>query len=113
MSESKSVTASFKNLKWWQATIMITIILFASGFAAWGGANVSVNIDLQNRITALEDSLQTEVNPTIYTTEPPYQAVMTQAGTQYVLKNGTTSYVMGSNTNLTLVETWATGNFTS
>lgn len=65
MTESKSITASFKNLKWWQATIMIVLILTASGFAAWGGANVSVNIDLQTRLAQLEDQINIPVNSTV------------------------------------------------
>ena len=93
--------------------ILIFAIVVASGWAAMQGADVTLNLQLQARVDALEDALQTEVNPTVYTTESPYQAVIAQAGSRYVLKNGTNSYVMDSSTNLTLVETWATGNFTS
>ena len=53
MNEKISVLANVKNLKWWQATIMIVSILLAAGFAASQGVVVFVNIDTSQVLTAL------------------------------------------------------------
>jgi hypothetical protein len=113
MTESKNITTSFKNLKWWQATIMIVLILMASGFAAWSGATFSMNIDLQNRVTALEDSLSTTWNPTFYTTQLPYDFVISHLETYYTLQNGITGKLQWFSTNKTAVQVAAIGNLTS
>jgi len=80
---SGNIKTSFSNLKWWQATIMIVLILTASGFAAWGGANVSVNVQLQAQVDQLQadvegiqDNLSVSWNPTFYSTQTPYDYVI-------------------------------------
>jgi parallel beta-helix repeat protein len=58
---------NLKNLKWWQATIMITVILLAAGFAAREGANlnVSVNVNLETRVEAIENVIDIPVNSSL------------------------------------------------
>lgn len=53
------------NLKWWQATIMIAVILVAAGWAASHGVNVSVNVDVQARVETIEKRLDIPVNSSL------------------------------------------------
>ena len=65
-SQQPTVNVSFlKNLKWWQATIMIVSILLAAALASYCGVNVSVNLSLQTEVSAIEKQLNIPINSTL------------------------------------------------
>jgi len=114
---SLGVLAKFKDLKWWQATVMIVSILLAAGFASYYGANVSVNVQLDARVAELEDFLRVTINSTFYTTQKEHafivSPVVSGATTYYCMQNGTDGFLKYYNTNKTLVEQFALGNSSS
>lgn len=114
------IKTSFSNLKWWQATIMVVSILIASGFAAYEGANVNVNVSLDARLQTLEDQVNIPVNSTISAMlkEADYiVSIHNVSGTPYYcLMNGTddrAGRLEFYNTNKTLVQQFAIGNLTT
>lgn len=50
---------------WLKATIMIVSILLAAGFAAEKGANVSVNMNLDARVSAIETTMAIPINSSL------------------------------------------------
>jgi hypothetical protein len=123
-SEDKSVREalkmSFSNLKWWQATIMVVLILLASGFAAHEGVSMTVNLSLDARLQRLEDQVNIPVNSTISAMIKEANYIVSShdvSGTAYYcLVNGTddrAGRLEFYNTNKTLVQQFAIGNLTA
>jgi hypothetical protein len=101
-----------KNLKPWQATIMIVAILGAAGYAASHGAIVSVSVSLQEVLEATN----MQVGSTYSLFMKDYSYIIAHPlgdNTMYCLQNGTTGVLDAFKTNQTLIESYAVGNVTA
>ena len=78
----------------WKAWFMIVTIISAAAVASFYGVNVTMNIDLANRVDTLEGMLSHTINSTFYTLqkEPSctISIVTSGATTYYCVQNGTT-----------------------
>lgn len=101
----------------WAKTAMICFILLSAGAAAYFGANVAVNFNVEDRITILENTLKTIVNSTFYSLqkEATYLIcpVTSGATTYYCMQNGTTGKLDLYSTNASYVINSAFGNITA
>jgi hypothetical protein len=130
MNENKSISVTLgnlKNLKWWQATIMIVSITLALGYAASQGANVSLSVSLEARIADLEiemnrtqvelnltkGMLEIEVNSSLSGLQKEADYIVCMVDAYACLQNGTKGSLDYYSTNLTKVEEFANGNLTS
>jgi hypothetical protein len=111
--QNQQISLNFtKNLKWWQATIMIVSILIAAGYAASQGVNLSMNIDLQAKLQGLIDRIDIPVNSSLSGLQKPYDYIVSLVDTYYCMQNGTTGKLDWFSTNKTAVEAAAIGNAT-
>lgn len=124
MSEKpNTVKAAVLSLKWWQAAILLAILLFGSGFAAMQGANVSVSLELLGRLDYLEvqqqllnDTINIPVNSTVSAMVKEANYIIAPHGSYYCLINGTDDRggrLEYFGTNKTLTEQYALANMTS
>jgi len=91
---------------------MICAILLSAGFAAYLGANVTVNVnDLVD--VALKNYLERELNSSFYLLQKPYSYIVSMVGSYVCMQNGTTGTLQWYSTNLTKVEMSANGNLTN
>ena len=108
---------------WLKATIMIVSILLASGTAAYMGANVTVNLDVQARLDYLEvqqqllnDTINIPVNSTISAMMKEANYIMSLHDSYYCLINGTDDRggrLEYYSTNSTTIVNYALGNMTA
>lgn len=106
----------FSNLKWWQATIMMTSILVASGFAAYMGVNVTANVTMDLRLQRLEDQVNIPVNSTISAMLKNADYIVSKHDAYHCLVNGTddrAGRLEFYSINKTLVQQFAIGNLTA
>jgi hypothetical protein len=108
-----NIVGTFKNLKWWEVTIMTVVILVASGFAAKMGANVNVNISLQEQLITLQNRIDIPVNSSLSGLQKPYDYIISMVDTYYCLQNGTNGKLDYFSTSKVQVENDAFGNLTS
>lgn len=102
-TQKQGVNAGFlTNLKWWQATIMIAVILVACGWAAMQGVNVLVNVNLEAKV---KDLIANPLQIAKY--------IVYGDGTTYSLQNCTSGQYIYSSTNATTTISIAFGNLTS
>jgi len=101
----------------WKAWFMIITIISAATVASYYGVNVTMNLDLANRVGSLEGMLSHTINSTFYTLQKQasyiVSTVTSGATTYYCMQNGTSGKLDFWSTNLTLVEQFANGNLTS
>jgi hypothetical protein len=88
LSDSRKLSL-FRNLKWWQATILIVTILLAAGYALSQGVNLWR--DGENRTGDLTNLTE------------PYSYIISTDGTKYWAKNGTTGQIDFQSTNFSSV----------
>lgn len=98
-----NLSGLLKNMKWWQATIMICSILLASGYAASQGVNVSINVDLQGRIQAIENKLDIPVNSSLSAFLKSNTYMVSLVDTYACLMNGSNAHLIEFLTNHTQV----------
>jgi parallel beta-helix repeat protein len=94
-----NLSGLLKNMKWWQATIMICSILLASGYAASQGVNVSINVDLQGRVQAIENRLDIPVNSTLSAFLKSNTYMVSLVDTYATLMNGSNAHLIEFLTN--------------
>jgi parallel beta-helix repeat protein len=102
-AQSINLSGILKNMKWWQATIMIVSILLAGGYAASQGANVSVNIDLQARIQTIENKLDIPVNSSLSAFLKSNTYMVSLVDAYACLMNGSNAHLIEFLTNHTQV----------
>jgi hypothetical protein len=96
---SISLKSTLLNLKWWQATIMIVTVLLAAGFAASQGVNVSVNVNLEARVEALENRVDIPVNSTLSAFRKSNSYIVSLVDTYACLQNGSQAKLCDFSTN--------------
>jgi len=78
----------------WKAWFMIITIISAATVASFYGVNVTMNIDLANRVGSLEGMLSHTINSTFYALQKPVSYIISTvtsgATTYYCMQNGTT-----------------------
>ncbi len=73
---------------WIKATIMIVLILVAAGWAAERGVNVSVNLALEARVSAIENTLNVPVNSSLSAFRKGDSYVVSLVDSYACLQNG-------------------------
>ena len=96
----------------WTKTLMICAILLSAGFAAYLGANVTVNVN-QLVQDAVKEYLERELNSSFYLLQKPCSYIVGMVGSYACLQNGTTGKLDFYSTNATAVLTSAIGNMTN
>ena len=101
----------------WKAWFMIITIISAATVASYYGVNVTMNLDLANRVGSLEDMLSHTINSTFYTLQKQasyiISIVKSGATTYYCMQNGTTGTLDFWSTNASQVSNYARGNLSS
>jgi hypothetical protein len=87
----------------WAKTLMICAILVCAGVAAYYGANVSVNVSLSDRVTAIEHTLEVPVNSSFYPFQNPSTYIVGLVDAYGTLQNGSTGKLDLYSVNHTLV----------
>lgn len=87
----------------WAKTLMICAILVCAGVAAYFGANVSVNVNLADRVSAIEHTLEVPVNSSFYPFQNPSTYVVGLVDAYATLQNGTIGKLDLCSVNHTLV----------
>ena len=107
-----SLNLSFlTKLKWWQATIMIVLVLLAAGWASEHGAIVSVNVSLEARVEAIENRMDIPVNSTLSAFIKSNSFIVSGLDAGFCLQNGTNGgYLPPFTTNSSLVIQNGLGN---
>jgi parallel beta-helix repeat protein len=72
----------------WAKTLMICAILVCAGVAAYYGANVSVNVNLAERVTAVENRLDIPVNSTLSAFIKSNSFIVSELDQGFCLQNG-------------------------
>jgi hypothetical protein len=98
------------NLKWWQATIMISIILLSAAVAVHEGANVSVTLSLDARVSAIENALNIPVNSSLSAFRKSNSYIISLVDTYACFQNGSTAGLREYNTNHSAIIMDALGN---
>ena len=100
----------------WKAWFMIVTIISAAAVASYYGVNVTMNIDLNTRLSMVEGLLTQPINSTFYTLQKEsnyiVSVVKSGATTYYTLQNGTDSTLQWYSTNKTALHVAAAGNLT-
>jgi len=100
----------------WKAWFMIVTIISAAAVASFYGVNVTMNIDLANRVGSLEGMLSHTINSTFYALQKQasyiISTVTSGATTYYCMQNGTTGKLDFWSTNASAITNAATGNGT-
>jgi len=91
---------------------MICAILLSAGFAAYLGANVTVNVNELVDV-ALKNYLERELNSSFYLLQKECSYLVSMVGSYACMQNGTTGALQWYSTNLTKVEMSANGNLTN
>jgi hypothetical protein len=73
----------------WAKTLMICAILVCAGVAAYFGANVSVNMSLDARVSAMENRMDIPVNSTLSAFIKSNSFIVSQLDQGFCLQNGT------------------------
>lgn len=73
---------------WIKATIMIVLILVAAGWAAERGVNVSVNLALEARVSAIENTLNIPVNSSLSAFRKDNSYIVSLVDSYACLQNG-------------------------
>jgi hypothetical protein len=113
-STVKNITVNLSNLKWWQATAALCLILICSGFAAYMGVSASVNVTVDTRLVL--NALNLEVGSSYSLLMRDYSYVIARPlgdNALYCLQNGTTGVLDAYNSNQSKIQTFATGNLTA
>ena len=101
----------------WKAWFMIITIISAATVASYYGVNVTMNLDLANRVGSLEGMLSHTINSTFYALQKPasyiVSAVTSGGTTYYCMQNGTTGKLDFWSTNASQVINFALGNLTA
>ena len=101
----------------WKAWFMIITIISAATVASYYGVNVTMNLDLANRVDTLEGMLSHTINSTFYTLQKQasyiISTVTSGATTYYCMQNGTDGTLQWYSTNFSQVMGFATGNLSS
>ena len=91
----------------WKAWFMIITIISAATVASYYGVNVTMNIDLANRVGSLEGMLSHTINSTFYALQKQasyiVSVVTSGATTYYCMQNGTTGALDFWSTNATVL----------
>ena len=91
----------------WKAWFMIITIISAATVASYYGVNVTMNIDLANRVGSLEGMLSHTINSTFYTLQKPVSYIISTvtsgATTYYCMQNGTSGTLDFWSTNASAV----------
>jgi hypothetical protein len=100
----------------WKAWFMIITIISAATVASYYGVNVTMNIDLNTRLSMVEGLLTQPINSTFYTLQKEsnyiVSVVKSGATTYYTLQNGTDGTLQWYSTNKTALHVAAAGNLT-
>jgi len=111
MVENKvSIPDRILSLKWWQATIMIVSILIAAGWAAHEGANISVAVDIDARVSAIEQTLSIPVNSSLSAFRKSNSYLVSLVGTYACLQLGVNATLLEYSTNHTKIIDDGLGN---
>jgi len=101
----------------WKAWFMIITIISAATVASYYGVNVTMNLDLANRVGSLEGMLSHTVNSTFYALQKQVSYIIstvTSGGTTYYcMQNGTTGKLDFWSTNASAVLANTFGNMTT
>jgi parallel beta-helix repeat protein len=108
---SGNIKLNLRNMtfkQFWITCLVLSLLFATVGVAAYFGADVSLNVDLQARISELESdidaingSLVVHWNPTFYTTQKPVDVVISILGSYYTAQNGSTAKLITYSTNAT------------
>ncbi|MCJ7767804.1 hypothetical protein MUP79_05400 [Candidatus Bathyarchaeota archaeon] len=102
---------------WWKASILMALligVLFAGGYAASQGAQVSLSFDIQAQIKEIEDRLDAPVNSSLAGMQKPYTEIISMVDSYYVRQNGTDGrLILPYSTNKTKVQEMSLGNVTT
>ena len=100
----------------WKAWFMIVTIISAAVVASYYGVNVTMNVDLNTRLSIVEGLLTQPINSTFYTLQKEsnyiVSVVKSGATTYYTLQNGTDGTLQWYSTNKTALHVAAAGNLT-
>lgn len=101
--QSINLSGILKNLKWWQATIMIVSILLAGSLFVHEGGQLSINVDIQARVQAIENRLDIPVNSSLSAFLKSNTFMVSLVDTYATLMNGSNAHLIEFLTNHTQV----------